>query len=142
MFNPTEGIGFQCSLTFRAFFSALERRLEGMGVSRGQFVALAHLVALGPMPQAELASYLAITPACVVRLIDRMERDGWVTRTPDPKDRRVKIVSPTSSALEMWDKLSAHAQAVLKQAYGDIPGQEIEQTVRTLIQIRRNLGSE
>ncbi|WP_461393996.1 MarR family winged helix-turn-helix transcriptional regulator [Deferrisoma sp.] len=138
-FNPRESVGFQCSLTFRAFTAALERRLRGSGVSRAQFMALAHLVGLGPMPQAELAAHLGITPASAVRLIDRMERDGWVERRPDPADRRVNRVAPTEKALAVWDQLSEHARGLLQDAYRGIPDGEIRRTIETLERIRANL---
>jgi DNA-binding MarR family transcriptional regulator len=68
--DPFESIGFHCSLTFRAFTHVLEMKLKATGVSSAQFVALAHLVALGPLSQSELVSRLSITPATCARLID------------------------------------------------------------------------
>ncbi len=78
--DPQESLGFHCSLTVKAFMSALERKLKAMGVSKAQFLALEHLIASGPLSQSELAERLSITPATGVRLVDRMERDGLVKR--------------------------------------------------------------
>ena len=142
IFDPRESIGFHCSLTYRAFRSALERRLEGSGVRPTQFVALAHLVALGPLPQAELAALLSITPASAVRLIDRMERDGWVTRRDDPADRRVNLVAPTPQALSIWEDLSAYPVDLLKQAYRGIPSKDIRLVLHILAKIRKNLEED
>ncbi len=140
LFNPRDSLGFQCSLTLRAFTAALDRRLGGSGISRAQFMALAHLVGVGPMPQAELAAHLGITPASAVRLIDRMERDGWVERRPAPEDRRVNLVAPTPKALAVWDDLSAHARALLERAYQGIPEEEVRRTIQTLERVRENLA--
>lgn len=141
-FNPRESIGFHCSLTYRAFRSALEQRLKGSGVRPTQLIALAHLVALGPLPQAELAALLSITPASAVRLIDRMERDGWVERRPAPQDRRVNLVAPTGEALVVWEELSTYPVDLLRQAYDGIPAEDIQLVLRTLARIRTNLGAE
>jgi hypothetical protein len=62
-FDPYESLGFHCNMTFKAFFGALEENLRGTGVSPAQFVALAQLIACGPLSQAELVSRLSITPA-------------------------------------------------------------------------------
>lgn len=51
VFDPLESLGFHCNLTFKTFASLLEQRLFGSGVSRVQFMALAHLIAFGTMPQ-------------------------------------------------------------------------------------------
>jgi len=142
VFDPKESIGFQCSVTFRAFSSALERRLVGSGVSRGQFVALAHLIGLGPMTQAELASHLGITAASTVRLIDRMERDGWVSRGQAAGDRRANLLTATEKAQEIWGELSRHARSLLEEAYRGLPPEEVESTIQTLTRIRRNLGGK
>ena len=140
--DPQESLGFHCALTFRAFTAALERRLAGSGVSATQFVALAHLIALGPMVQASLAGRLGITPASAVRLIDRMERDGWVARQADPEDRRVKRVVPTDEARAMWRSVSRHGRAVLGQAYRGIEPQEITRAMHLLERVRANLEKE
>jgi len=96
-FNPLDSLGFQCNLTFKVFAKALQERLTGTGVSRVQFMALAHLVAFGKMPQKDLADWLSITSASTVRLVDRLSRDGWVERISDPNDRRVNLISPNLS---------------------------------------------
>lgn len=137
--DPRESLGFHCALTFRAFTAVLERRLAGSGVSPTQFVALAHLIALGPMVQAELAGHLSITPASVVRLVDRMERDGWVERQADPQDRRVKRIVPTAEARQVWRRMSRYGKAVLEQAYGGIDAGEITQVMGVLARVRENL---
>jgi MarR family transcriptional regulator, transcriptional regulator for hemolysin len=139
--DPYESLGFLCNLTFKAFVSVLEHKLRGTQVSRAQFLALAHLTALGPLSQRELSSLLSIAPATAVRLVDRMERDGWVTRQSDPDDRRVKRVVPTERAAEVWEEVSKSGRATLEQAYQGIPPEEIEAVKRVLERVRRNLGA-
>jgi len=139
--DPYESLGFLCNLTFKAFVSVLEHKLRGTQVSRAQFLALAHLTALGPLSQRELSSLLSIAPATAVRLVDRMERDGWVTRQPDPDDRRVKRVAPTDRAAEVWEEVSKSGRATLEQAYQGISPEEIATVKRILEQLRHNLGA-
>jgi MarR family transcriptional regulator, transcriptional regulator for hemolysin len=137
--DPYESLGFHCGLTFKAFISSVEKKLKGTGVSPAQFLALAHLVALGPLSQSELVDRLSITKATGVRLVDRMERDGWVVRQANPKDGRVKRVVPTKRAIEVWDKVSQAGRSVLDQAYRGVHTSEIETVKRILERIRRNL---
>jgi MarR family transcriptional regulator for hemolysin len=139
--DPYESIGFLCNLTFKAFVSVLEHRLRGTQVSRAQFLALAHLTALGPMSQRELSNLLSITSATAVRLLDRMERDGWVKRQMDQDDRRVKRVVLTDRAAEVWEEVSQCGRATLEQAYRGIQPGEIETVKRILERMRHNLGT-
>ena len=137
--DPYESLGFHCNLTFKAFVSALDGRLHGTGVSPAQFLALAHLTALGPLSQRDLSDLLSITPATTVRLVDRMERDGWVTRQSDPDDGRVNLVILTERAAEIWEEVSQNVRAMLEQAYRGIHPAEIETVKRVLERVRRNL---
>jgi MarR family transcriptional regulator for hemolysin len=137
--DPHESLGFHCSLTLKAFVGALDRKLKDTGVSPAQFLALAHLIALGPLSQSELVDRLSITSATGVRLVDRMERDGWVTRQLDPKDGRVKLVVLTERAVEIWDEVSRGAREMLNQAYKGVHPAEIETVKRVLERVRRNL---
>lgn len=138
-FDPYKSIGFHCTLTLRSFTRSLEKRLRNTGISPAQFIALAHLTALGAMPQAELAAHLSTSPVSVVKLIDRMERDGWVERQPSANDRRIKQVVPTAQAAAIWSELTAHAQALIEQAYRGISEEELDTLKVTLRKIRENL---
>ena len=137
--DPYESIGFHCSMTYKSFAHALEKRLQGTGISPTQFFALSHLTALGPMPQVELAGYLSTSAVSVVKLIDRMERDGWVIRRPSPEDRRVNQVFLTKQAKAIWKELTVHARSVIEQAHKGISKPEIEVIKKTLRRIRENL---
>ena len=119
--------------------SALEKKLKRLGVSKAQFLALEHLIASGPLSQSELAERLAITPATGVRLVDRMERDGWVTRRSGPADGRVKLVVPTKLITTLWPDVSRAGRELLDQAYQGIRPEEIDTVKRVLKKVRKNL---
>ncbi len=55
-----------------------------------QFDVIASLLrAPEGVPLVELSRRLLVTAGNITGIIDRMERDGLVTRVPDPEDRRV-----------------------------------------------------
>ncbi len=139
VFNPLESLGFHCNLTFKAFSAVLEKRLADTGVSRMQFMALAHLIVLGDMPQKDLAELLSITSASTVRLVDRLCRDGWAERWSDPADRRIKRIAPTDKAVEAWDEISFHAREITARAYAGVTPEEIDMVKTVLQKVRNNL---
>lgn len=141
VFDPLESLGFHCNLTFKTFASLLEQRLFGSGVSRVQFMALAHLIAFGTMPQKELARLLSITSASTARLVDRLTRDGWAERIPDPDDGRVKLIAPTPKAVETWEKISVHAREITDLAYKGLTPMEIDGVKAVLKKVRENLNT-
>jgi len=139
--DPQESLGFHCALTVKSFMSSLEHRLKGMGMGRAQFLALEHLIASGPLSQSDLVDRLSIRAATVARLVDRMERDGFVRRLADPQDRRVKRVVPTERATRIWPELCKCGREILDRAYGGVEPAEIETVKRVLRTIRANLNA-
>lgn len=141
MFNHDlyDSIGFHCTLTNKYFFAAMERKLRGTNVSPVQFRALVQLMTKGPMSQNRLNDILMITSATGARLADRMERDGWVVRRPDDKDRRVKILVPTEKAQEIWHVVEHLGRELIAASIEGVDPGELEQAKRVLAQIRENL---
>ena len=138
-FDPHKSLGFQCELTLKAFLRNLSQRLDGTGISPRQFRVLAHLMADGAQTQTELCELLSISPPSMVKLIDRMARDGWVVRKADETDRRVNKVVCTAQANQIWEDATIHSTKLLEQAYRDIDPSEIDSVIGLLTQIRKNL---
>ena len=74
----------------------LGAREYGMGFARGR--VLWALQESGPVVMRALSQWLGISPRTVTGLIDALEADGWVTRTPHPDDRRATIITLTPAA--------------------------------------------
>lgn len=58
----------------------------------------------GMRPIGELIAATAFTSGGVTRLVDRMERTGYVERRPCPTDRRIQYVALTDAGREMLDR--------------------------------------
>lgn len=65
------------------------------GVTSTQLGVLEVLWHLGPMAHCALAGKLLVSASNLTTVIDNLERDGYVRRDRDPKDRRVSITSLT-----------------------------------------------
>lgn len=70
---------------------------ETLGLSPPRLSALSVLVLGGPRRIGELADAEQVEPPTMTRLVDALERDGYVTRTPDPDDRRAVVIRATPS---------------------------------------------
>jgi DNA-binding MarR family transcriptional regulator len=73
----------------------------GLGASDSQFMTL--LQTYGPLTPRQLAEHTGLTSGTVTGVIDRLESHGFVTRRPDPGDRRKVVVTPSLEAIQ--DKL-------------------------------------
>lgn len=67
-------------------------------------------ILLQDLPQAaptELASRLGLTTGSVTPMLDRLERRGYLTRSPHPTDRRKTFVQATPKAVQAANALIA-----------------------------------
>lgn len=81
-------------------FNVLTEHLHQAGLSQGRFTVMMLLLdkATGcsrVSAPAELADKAGVTRATMTGLIDTLERDGMVSREPDPDDRRMMAVKLT-----------------------------------------------
>lgn len=76
----------------RAWADALEER----GLTHAGLIVL-HLLELGFDSQSDLARMAHVEPQTMSRTVDRLEREGLVTRAPDPGDRRRHVLAITEA---------------------------------------------
>jgi MarR family transcriptional regulator for hemolysin len=55
--------------------------------------------------QVQLAELTDIEPMTLVRILDRMESDGWLERRSDPADRRARRLYLTQEGKPMVNKI-------------------------------------
>ena len=134
-----DSLGFHGGLTERAILAALERELRPFGMSPEQDIALGWILNGLANSPTDLAETLSVTKATAVRLIDRMVRDGLVTREPDGRDGRVKVLRPSSRAEAVWKKVANVGPSNLRRAYRGIDPADIETVKRVLARVRANL---
>ncbi|AVZ76414.1 MarR family transcriptional regulator [Streptomyces lunaelactis] len=78
---------------------------ESMGINRTDLHCLDVLMQRESAAPSELGAALGLTTGSVTALLDRLDRLGYVTRSPDPKDRRKSVVRPTPEAVRAVDEL-------------------------------------
>jgi DNA-binding MarR family transcriptional regulator len=111
-FAIEDSLGYLLNRTARLMAHELAESLRPAGVAIGQWAVLMFLWARDGMSQAELSRLVAIEPPTMVRTIDRMVRDGLVTRATDPADGRLARIHLTERGRSLRDELVPHAIAV------------------------------
>lgn len=94
-FAIEDNLGYLLNRSARLMANELAERLRPAGVAIGQWSVLLFLWARDGLSQAELSRLVAIEPPTMVRTIDRMVRDGLVTRMPDSTDGRLSRIHLT-----------------------------------------------
>ena len=87
-------------------WSASSKERAALGLTLPQCKALVYLAEHEGISQVQLAELTDIEPMTLVRILDRMESDGWLERRNDPADRRARrlYLKPEGKALvdDIW----------------------------------------
>ena len=121
-----ETFGFLLGDTARNWRNKLDQRLKPLGMSQAKWLVLLHLnMASHDMTQKELSERLGIEGPSLVRLLDRMETDGWVRRRASTEDRRAKTVHYTRKASGMIREIKRVAARLRRELLSDINEKEL-----------------
>ena len=92
----------------------------------------------------ELGRKAGLEPSTMTGLLDRMERDGLVVRSPDPDDRRAQLIFLTEEGRRARVPVTDVVNHTLSQVFENTADKDLTHLKRTLRQVLANLheGSE
>jgi len=138
----------QLQLATALIMNRFRRDLAYAGLSLEQFDVLVHLAwaPSGTLPLHELTASMVVADALsrsgITRLLDRMERDGLITRTVSTADRRRFDVSLTPPGRQRFEQVwPGHADGIGRYFVQPLTSRDIEDLARildTLIQANQN----
>lgn len=98
--RPMRTPGHFISRVHRAMTRIGDARLKELGFATAQLPVLGALHSGEKRSQTDLARLAKVEQPTMAQLLARMERDGLITREPDPDDRRSSLISLTTQARE------------------------------------------
>jgi MarR family 2-MHQ and catechol resistance regulon transcriptional repressor len=116
--------------------SKIAVHLESEGVTMGQFAVLEALLHLGPMCQHALAEKLLRSGGNMTLVVDNLQKQGWVKRVRQEKDRRMVEIHLTPKGRRLITRIFPEHAKVIAQVMGELTPAEQEDLRR----IARKLG--
>lgn len=107
--------------------------------ARYELLMLLHFSREGRLPLNVVGSRLQVHPTSVTSAVDRLERQGFVQRSPHPTDRRTKLAEITAAGrdrvLQATDRLNA-------TVFADpgLSSSQVDHLVDVLRELRRGAG--
>ncbi|MEU3914125.1 MarR family transcriptional regulator [Streptomyces sp. NPDC029721] len=114
----------------KAMGDAVERTYNRHGVSRGEFDVIATLRRSGTpytLSPRELSATLMLTTGGMTGRLDKLEKAGLLTRSPDPHDRRGLQVTLTDRGLALVDEAVTAGIEVNRAGLADFSPEEVEE---------------
>ena len=113
--------------------------LEALGLYRGQPSVLQALWEHEGLMHTELARHLQVQPATITRMLQRMEKAGFVERRPDQEDERISRVYLTEAGRAVQAGVQGVWHTLEQEAFAEFGGEERALLRQFLLQIRENL---
>ena len=124
----------------RAWRNKVNERLRPMGLSEAKWTTLLYLSRCeGGLIQVELAKRIGIEGPTLVRLLDRLEADGWVKRKLSKTDRRSKVIVLGRKAQPVLKEIRAIVHGLREECMAGLSEREIAATLRVLQRVREKI---
>ncbi|MEW2129308.1 MarR family transcriptional regulator [Streptomyces sp. NPDC005435] len=137
----------------QAQFLELARQLSAVGAVKrdlgrilppdcpaGSAAVLTLLGRHGAMRMSRLAELLAVDMSVTSRHVAHVAARGWIERSPDPADKRSRILRLTPAGARQLDELSLRTGRLLAERLSDWTDDEVGQLIRLMTRLRASFG--
>lgn len=125
----------------RLLRTRFDRRAANFNLTRSQWRALRRVQRREGMRQAELAELLEMEPIAVGRVIDRLQKAGFVERRADPADRRAWRLFLTPRARRVTEGMERISAELMRQAQRGISAADMKTVMGVLRRMKQNLNA-
>ena len=103
---------------------------DALGISPPRLSALSVVVFAGPIGIGALATAEGVAAPTMTRLVDGLERDGYVHRRPDPADARGVLVEATATGRRVLTKGRQRRVRTLASGLAGLSAEELAAIAR------------
>ena len=127
---------FELGQTLMRILEDFQRRLDAdlsernvEGIRPQHRVVFMHLDRFGASRSVDLAAAAGIRPQSMMKIVHELEQLGLVTRKPDPRDSRAKLVEFTAAGQKLIEELTRSTETVWDQCAQQLGGRKLEQSL-------------
>jgi DNA-binding MarR family transcriptional regulator len=137
--QPSANVAYLIVDIARLFGRLFDRRAAHLGLTRAQWRALKRIHQNEGLTQAALAELLDMEPIAVGRVVDRLQKAGFIERRADPADRRCWRLHLLPQSMQVMDGIERISVQLRADAFEGVAPQDFDTTLRVLDQMRDTL---
>ena len=137
-----ENIGLLIHDVARLLRVLYDRQMSSIGLTRSQWWLLTYLFFKDGINQSELAVLMDMEKAPLSRLLDRMEKKGWVIRKNENKDRRTKNIYLSESIKPLISSMRDKAAEYRNESLSILTDKELNKLKDILQILKQDLTSK
>ena len=139
--------GIEASYFLLGLLSAFENRFQAVAdksmqeISWKQFFAIICVNLCKEEPTIkELAEIMGSSHQNVKQILLKLEKKGFVNIYEDSRDKRKQRVQLTEYSMEFCQKNDELSSHIMRQMFDGISDEQLQVTIKTIIQIEKNLN--
>ncbi len=134
--NLVPFIGFLISKAAQAIVANVDESLASFGITSRHYGIMIVLNQQAGLPQIAIAEKLRIDRTTMVKLVDVLEKEGFVERHRDPNDRRAYALSLSATGQKMLPKLTETVINEEKTALSKLSQDEVRTLFKLLVKLQ------
>ena len=138
-FQPREGLGYVLSRVRKSYIGEVEKELAPYDISSSQWAVILNIADGRGGTAAELCKNMRYDPGAMTRMLDRLERKGFLQRTRVPGDRRTVQLELTASGKALRPRIAAALARVLNRLLTGFTKSEVQQLQDLLNRMQDNV---
>lgn len=123
------------------FCMEADRALRTMTFPRARVLSIMDDVKEGHVRMSDLAEALGVTARNITTIVDGLESEGMIARTPDPTDRRAILLALTPKGQECVAGVHAMQHSIAERFFAPLSVEERAELLRLLVKIWDNVGA-
>lgn len=135
-YSIRSSFGYWVTLLARSMEADFEDRLAVYGMTRASWTVLNAIAVHEKKTTTELAEFIGIDPAAVTRHLDRIVKQGLVSRRRSAKDRRSVNLKVTAEGAELVPRIAEESMATNEKFLAGIEQSEsdaMQTTIRKML---------
>ena len=145
--NPQKNIGFQLRLVTNLIKRRLEQHMrrqnyEQLTRMQGFIIGYLYRNKEREVFQRDIEAEFSVQRSTVTAMLQVMEKDGLITRSPVAGDKRLKRLQLTPKAISRHECFEQGVYCLEQQMQSGLSAAELEQFFNTLQKIKTNLEKE
>ncbi len=140
-FTPKEAIGYLITRTKTALWERADEIFAPLDMTLSQWVIIANLVDAPMITPAEICKAISYDAGAMTRLLDRLEKKGFIRRVRHVSDRRSVTLELTRAGRDLYPKLLKRLVAGYNEILTGFKAAEVRQLESMLKRILVNLDT-
>jgi DNA-binding MarR family transcriptional regulator len=103
-----------------------------LGVTGPQRLVLRIVGRFPGIPAGQLAAILHLHPSTLTGVLKRLERQGWLTRRADPRDRRRALLGLSAAGRRVAQDPAGTVESAVREALAELPAHKTRHALEVL----------